>query len=119
MTENSTGPILIGWIALGAIRVLLGSDTSAIAYVFFGLFWLVSAILLIAALRQLAMSSSNERRFESICISAVVVALFAQGLLGDGEAILPALLIFLVSACVLVYIYVRRLWRGHIAHPSR
>lgn len=45
--------ILIVWIGTGIVRVLLGSSTSPVAYVFFGFFWLVSVSLLMAAIRQL------------------------------------------------------------------
>lgn len=118
MSGKSTTYLLIAWIVTGVVRVLLGSSTSVVAYLFFVLFWLISAILLAAAIRQLVTAKASERRIEAVCLCAGVVSLLVQGLLGDGEAIAAALLLFLASACVLLGIYARRLWRSHIAHPS-
>ena len=108
---------LTAWIGAGIVRVLLASSTSAIAYFFFGLFWLISFVLVIAAVRQLAASKSSEEMIEAICICLAVVALFLQGLIGSGKAVPAAAVVFLVSATILLFIYGRRLWRGTL-HPS-
>jgi peptidoglycan/LPS O-acetylase OafA/YrhL len=105
-------PILIAWIGAGIVRVLLGSSTSAIAYFFFGIFWFISVILLVAAVRQLVIARKAELRIEAIAICAALASLVAQGLLGDGDTIAVAALVFFVSAVFLVFIYGRRLRRG-------
>jgi chromate transport protein ChrA len=101
--------ILAAWVALGAVRVLLGASTSPVAYVSFGAFWLASAILVIAAIRQLVISKLREFRVEAVCVVAGISALFSQGLFGNGETLVVALIVFLVSALVLTYVYARRL----------
>jgi hypothetical protein len=115
--KDLTRLILIAWIGAGVARLLLGSSTSPIAYFFFGVFWLISALLFAAAIRQLVLSRKTEMRLEAIAICAGVAALFAQGLLGNGETVAIALLVFLGSAIVLMLIYGRRLWRGRLT-PS-
>lgn len=94
---------------------MLGSSTSPLAYVFFGAFWLASAILVLTGLRQFISSKSTEARVEAVCIVSGVVALFVQGLFGNGETIVVALVIFLVSALVLTYVYIRRLRQRHLS----
>jgi O-antigen/teichoic acid export membrane protein len=108
--------ILLTWIGVGIVRVLFGSSTSPIAYFFFGIFWFVSAVLLISAIRQLVIARKKEPRIEAIAICAGLAALFAQGLFGDGDTIAAAALVFLVSAVSLVFFYGRRLWRGQPIH---
>lgn len=66
MTKVSVVRILAVWIGAGIIRVLLGSSTSPIAYFFFGLFWLVSIALLIAAVRQILVQRKAEQRIEDL-----------------------------------------------------
>jgi succinate-acetate transporter protein len=116
MTKNPMPFILLAWIGAGIVRVLLGSSTSPIAYFFFGIFWLVSAVLLIAAIRQLVISRAKEQRIEAIAICTGLAALFTQGLFGDGDTIAASALVFLVSAVALVFLYGRRLWRGQPIH---
>lgn len=101
---------------MGAVRVLLGSSTSPLAYFFFAAFWLISAILLVAVVRQLILSGNKERRVEAACVCAGLVSVFVQGLLGNGDIIFVAALVFAVSAVVLVVIYARRLGRRGLAH---
>jgi hypothetical protein len=110
-------PILIAWIAVGTIRVLLGSSTTPIAYAFFGVFWLISLILLTAAIRQLFVSKGPEHKIESICICAGLLSFFSEGLLGQGSQTPIAALVFLISAVVLLLVYSRRLWMHHFSHP--
>lgn len=117
MTRNPIPPILLMWIGAGIIRVLLGSSTSPIAYFFFGIFWLVSVVLLMAAIWQLFISKKAEQRIEASAICAGLASLFAQGLLGSGDTIAVAVIVFLASAVVLMFIYGRRLRRGHPTHP--
>jgi len=106
-------PLLIAWVALGVVRLLLGSSTSLAAYFFFGLFWLASAALLIVAIRQLVISRMQEERIEAIAVCVALVSLFAQGLLGSGHTIAFAALAFFTSVIVLLFIYGRRLRQGH------
>jgi hypothetical protein len=117
VTRNPIPPILTAWIGVGIVRVLLGSSTSPIAYFFFGIFWLISVMLLIAAIRQLILSKQMEQGVEAIAICAGLAALFVQGLAGDGGTIAIAAVVFLVSAVVLVFIYGRKLRRGRPIHP--
>lgn len=91
--------------------MLLGASTSFIAYFFFGLLWLISGILLIAAIRQFVTSSETEVKVEAIAICGGLASIFAQGLLGGGDMLPAALPVFLVSAIVLLLIYGRRLVR--------
>lgn len=113
VARNSLPAILIAWIGVGVVRVILGSSTSPIAYLFFGIFWLISVILLIAAARHFVIAKKAEQRIEAIAICAGMASLFAQGLLGGGDTIVVAALAFLGSAVVLMSIYGRRLRRRH------
>jgi succinate-acetate transporter protein len=117
VVQNPIPRILIAWVGAGIVRALLGSSTSPIAYFFFGVFWLVSVILLIAAVRQLAISKKTEPRIEAIAICCGLASLFVQGLFGDGDTIAVAVFVFLASVILLMFIYGRRLWRGHPIHP--
>jgi succinate-acetate transporter protein len=117
LTTFSIPRILLAWMSAGVIRVLLGSSTSPIAYFFFGLFWLISIILLIAAITQLVMPEKKEQRIEAIAICAGLVSLFAQGLIGGGNTIAAAAFVSLVSAFIILFIYGRKLWRGRPIHP--
>jgi membrane protein implicated in regulation of membrane protease activity len=118
VNRNPMRLILVAWIGVGVVRVLLGSSTSPIAYFFFGVFWLISALLLIAAVRQFVFSKKAEMRIEASAICAGLAALFAQGLLGDGDTIAAAAVIFFVSAVILLLIYGRMLRRrAHPIHP--
>ena len=104
-------PLLALWIGVGVVRVLLGASTSSIAFFFFGLFWLVSGVLLIAAVRQFVTSRETEVKVEAFAICAGVVSFLVQGLLGAGDTVPVVLPVFLVSVIVLVLIYGRRLRR--------
>ncbi len=117
MTKFSLPRILTAWIGAGAIRVLLGSSTSPIAYFFFGVFWLISIVLLIAAVRQIFIRDNTEQRTEAIAICTGLMSLFVQGLLGAGDTIVAAVAVFLVSTVVLLVIYGRKLRRRHPIHP--
>jgi hypothetical protein len=108
MTSIPLYRVLVGWVALGAVRVLLGDSTSFAAYVFFGLFWVVSIVLLFAALWQLKVSRETELTVEAICICIGLGALFLQGLLGHHSAAPVAAIVFFVSAIILLILYGRR-----------
>jgi len=116
-TKGPIPLILFAWVVVGVIRVLLGSSTAPISYVFFGVFWLVSLILLVAAVLQLLTTKKSEEKIESICTCVLVVSLFLQGLLGHGKATPLAAFAFLASAIVILFIYGRRLRREHFIHP--
>lgn len=109
--------ILFAWVVVGVIRVLLGSSTAPIAYAFSGVFWIISLILLVAAVLQLLTTKKSEEQIESICTCVLVVSLFLQGLLGHGKATPLAAFAFLASAIVILFIYGRRLRREHFIHP--
>lgn len=111
MINNPIPTLLITWLAAGAVRILLGSSTSAVAYLFFGVFWFVSAVLLFAAVRLFLSSRRTEERVEAVGICAGVASLFVQGLLGNGDTIAIAAIVFFVSTAALIWIYIRRLRR--------
>lgn len=81
--QNLISLILILWVGVGVARVLLGSSTTPIAYFFFGLFWLISAILAMTAIRQLVISKKPEQRAEAVAVLIGLTSLFAQGLVGN------------------------------------
>ncbi len=109
--------MLLAWVAVGVIRVLLGSSESPVAYIFFGVFWIISVILLVAAIRQLIVSKKLEQKIESISICVGLTSLFLQGLLGLRDAGPAAAFVFLASAIVLLFIYGRRFRQKHLIHP--
>jgi hypothetical protein len=117
ITKFSIPRILTAWIGAGAIRVLLGASTSPIAYFFFGVFWLISIALFIAAVRQIITRDNAEQRIEAIAVCAGLMSLFVQGLVGGGDTIVAAVAVFLASAVVLLIIYGRKLRRRHPIHP--
>jgi succinate-acetate transporter protein len=108
--------ILCLWVGVGIVRVLMGSNTSAVAYFFFGAFWLLSVALLVASVRQLVISRRAEPRIEALSICAALASIFAQGLLGGGDMIVAAALLFVLAVVTLVAIYARRLFRGNLIH---
>ena len=116
MIRSPVSAALIGWVAAGAIRVVLGSSTAPVAYVFFGVFWVLSLILLVVAVRQLVVSEKSEQKLEAICVCVGLLALFLQGLFGPGGATPAAVVAFLASVIVLLVIYARRLRRDHFIH---
>jgi len=81
------------------------------------LFWCISIILLVAAVRQLSISKKKEQKIEAIAICVGLAALFLQGLLGDGKTIAAAVLAFVVAVIILLFIYARRLRRDHLIQP--
>lgn len=117
VTRNPLSTILAAWVVTGIVRVVLGSSTSPVAYFFFGVFWLVSIILLVAAIRQLVMSKKADQRAEAIAICAALASVFVQGLVGGGGTIAVAAIVFFVSVFALLFIYGRRLRRGQLLHP--
>ena len=117
MSRNQIPLTLVAWIMIGAIRVAFGSSTSPLAYLFFGLFWLVSLMLLALALRQFVGAMTPEEKIESICICLSLLAIILQGVLGPGAASPIAAIVFFASGIVLVYIYGRRFRRRHLIHP--
>jgi succinate-acetate transporter protein len=115
VSRNLVPYSLVTWLVLAAFRVALGPSTSFVAYLFFGVFWLISAVLLAAAIRQLIRSQDTEPRTEAVCICAGLVSVFVQGLLGPGATSGIALATFGVSALILLVIYARRLGRKGLA----
>lgn len=103
--------LLVVWFVAAVVRVILGSSTSLIAYVFFGFLWLISAMLLIVAIRLLVTAECREQRIEAISICTAMAALLGQGILGSEDTIAVATLVFFASLIVLVYIYAKRLRR--------
>lgn len=109
--------LLVVWFAAAVVRVILGSSTSLIAYIFFGFLWLISAVLLIMAIRLFVIAESKEQRIEAISVGMAMVAVLGQGILGSEHTIAIATLVFFASLIVLVCIYCRRLRRRHLIHP--
>jgi ABC-type phosphate transport system permease subunit len=114
VTRNPISYILIAWLGSGVVRVLLGSNTSPVAYFFFGTFWLISVILLIAAIRLLLVSKKKEQIIEAASLCAGLVSFFVLGLVGAGDAAIIAVPMFLISAVVLVCIYAKRAHRTRV-----
>lgn len=108
--------LLVAWFATAVVRVILGSNTSLIGYFFFGLICLLSAVLLIMAIRLLVIAESKEQRVEAISVGLVMAAVLGQGLFGSRDTIRIATVVFFVSLIVLAYIYCRRLRRRHQSH---
>lgn len=106
MTAIPIRYVLFAWVACGVVRVLLGSSTSPVAYVFFGLFWLASTTLVVAAFFLFVSATRAEERVEAVCLCSVVLALFAAAFL---DAVLVPMLVFFVAAGVLAYVYTRRI----------
>lgn len=109
--------VLIVWVALGVVRILVGDSTSFVAYIFFGLFWFVSIVLLVTALWQLIVSRELEPKIEAICVCGGLGALFLQGLLNHQGGAPVFALIFFVSAIILLILYGRRVRRRHLIEP--
>lgn len=116
MKKNWKPALLIAWLLAGAVRVLLGSSTTPIAYAFFGVFWLVSLVLLVEGIKGLVAPEGPDSRLESVFIGIAVMSVLLQGLLGAGSGSWVAALAFFVSAFVLLFLYGRRLRRGRLAH---
>lgn len=95
--------------------MILGLSTSLVAYFFFGLLWLLSAVLLIVAVRLLVIAESKEQRIEAVVICMAMAALFGQGIAGSDDTIAIATLIVFGSLPVLAFIYARRLRRRNPA----
>lgn len=111
MSSNPLRYLLVVWFAVAAIRVILGSSTSLIADFFFGFLWLISAVLLVMAIRLLVIAKSKEQKIEAISICMAMAALLGQGILGNKDTIAVATLVFFASLTVLVYTYARRVRR--------
>ncbi len=117
-TVNATACLLSGWITVAVVRILLGSSTSPAAYLLYGLLLLIAAVLLVVAIRQLITSGRSERKIELAFVIIALASIYVQGLFGDGETLGVAVVLLLVSACVLGYIYVRRLRRSRTMFAS-
>ena len=99
--------VSFAWVACGVVRVVLGSSTSPVSYVFLGLFLLASATLVVAAFFLFFSATGAEERVESVCLCSVVLAFFAAAFL---DAVRVPTLVFFVAAGVLAYVYARRIW---------
>ncbi|HWM55849.1 MAG TPA: hypothetical protein VNO20_10725 [Solirubrobacterales bacterium] len=111
VTQRELAFLGVAWLVTAAVRVILGSSTSLIAYALFGFLWLISGVLLIAAIRLLVIAKTREQKIEAFGICMAMAALLGQGIFGSDNTIAIATLVFFSSLIVLVCIYARRVRR--------
>lgn len=100
--------LLASWAACAVGRILLAPSQSLFSYALLGLLWLLSAVLLVIAVRLLIVAETKERRIEGFCLSLMTLALLVQGIIGSDQTIGITTLLFFSSLGVLGYVYVRR-----------
>jgi len=104
--------IFILWFGAAIVRVILGSSTSPAAYVFFGLVWLLSAALIVMAIRVLLVVDSKEIRLAAVCMGVASAAVLGQGVLGNRDTLAITTAAFFASLLVLGVLYARMLRGG-------
>jgi tellurite resistance protein TehA-like permease len=112
MTWNSLRKLFVVWFGAAVVRVILGSSTSPGAYFFLGLSWLLSAVLLVVAIRVIMVVESKEVKIAALSIVVAMAAVLGQGLLGSKDTIAIATALFFSSLAVFGYVYVRTLRNG-------
>lgn len=112
MNWKSLRYIFLLWFGAAILRVILGSSTSPAAYVCFGLVWLLSAALIIVAIRVLLVVDSNEIRLAAFCMVMASAAVLGQGILGNKNTLAITTAAFFASLLVLGVLYARMLRRG-------
>jgi len=103
--------IFILWFAAAIVRMILGSSTSPAAYVVFGLVWLLSAALIVVAIRVLLVVDSKEIRL-AVCMGVASAAVLGQGILGNRDTLAITTAAFFASLLVLGVLYARTLRGG-------
>lgn len=103
------------WFGAAVVRVILGSSTSPAAYVFFGLVWLLSAALIVVAIRVLLVADSKEIKLAAFSMVVASAAVLAQGILGNKDTLAITTAAFFASLLVLGVLYARMLRGGRSA----
>jgi len=98
------------WAAVAVGRVLSAPSDSLVSYVLLGLLWLLSAVLLVVAIKLLIAADTLGRKIEAGCLGLMMAALLVQGIIGNQKTIGITTPIFFSSLAVLAYVYARR-WR--------
>lgn len=109
MNWKSLRYIFVLWFGAAAVRVILGSSTSPAAYVFFGLVWILSAILIVGAIRVFLSVDSNEIKLGALSMAVASAAVLGQGILGNKGTIAITTTVFFASLVVLGVVYARML----------
>src|SRR5262245_2079 len=97
ITQRELAFLGVAWLVAAAARVILGSSTSLFAYALFGFLWLISAVLLMVAIRLLVIAEIKEQKIEAFCICMAMAALLGQGIFGSDNTIAIATLVFFSS----------------------
>ena len=112
MIWKSLRDLFVVWFGAAVVRVILGSSTSPGAYFFLGLVWLLSAVLLVTAIRLIIVVESKEVKVAAFSIVVAMAAVLGQGLLGSKDTIAISTAIFFSSLVVFGYVYVKTLRSG-------
>lgn len=112
MNWNVLRHIFVLWFGAAIARAILGSSTSPAAYVCFGLVWLLSAALIVVAIRVLLVVDSKEIRLAAFSMVMAAAAVLGQGSLGNKNTLAVTTVAFFASLLVLGVLYARMLRRG-------
>jgi hypothetical protein len=100
------------WFGAAIVKVILGSSTSPAAYVCFGLVWLLSAALIVVAIRVLLVADSKEIKLAALSMVVASLAVLGQGILGNEDTLAITTAAFFASLLVLGVLYARMLRGG-------
>ena len=100
------------WSGAAIVRVILGSSTSPAAYVSFGLVWLLSAALIVVAIRVLLVVDSRDIKLAAFSMVVASAAVLGQGILGNKDTLAITTAAFFASLLVLGVLYARMLRGG-------
>jgi hypothetical protein len=104
--------IFVIWLGAAIARVILGSSTSPAAYVCFALVWLLSAALIVVAIKVLLVADSKEMRIAALSMAVASAAVLIQGILGNKDTLPFTTTAFFASLLVLGFLYARMLRGG-------
>jgi hypothetical protein len=104
--------IFVLWFGAAIVRVILGSSTSPAAYVCFALVWLLSAVLIVVAIRVLLVEDSMEIKLAALSMVMAAAAVLGQGILGNENTLSVTTAAFFASLLVLGVLYARMLRKG-------
>jgi hypothetical protein len=107
--------IFVLWFGAAVARVILGSNTSPIAYVCFGLVWLLSAVLMVAAIRLLLVVESKEIKIAALSMVVASAAVLVQGILGNKNTLAITTIAFFASLLMLGFVCTRMLRKNSSA----
>lgn len=118
MNWKSLRYIFVLWFGAAIVRVILGSSTSPIAYVFFGLVWLLSAVLIVVGIRVVLTEADKKIKIAALSMIAASAAILVQGILGSKGTLAITTAVFFASLLVLGFVYTRML-RGNSSVESQ